>query len=331
MDWLKQHYDRAALISAALLLLLSALYLTLATPSLEETFVAPTAPTSPAVAESDPALTEFQASLEAFRNPRRWEPADGSLFVSRVYLLRDGALFDPLEGDSPLHAPVPNSWIVAQNLDYTDPNLLARDTDADGFTVLEEWQGKTNPNDPASRPPVWTKLRLQSSKIDKLRLLFTGLPAGELTEVSINTVREDDPAELSGSTQIYRAGQDIKLAERDAAGKEVFRDTGLRFERAEMKTIRNDKIGSDEEVPVITLRNKADGRAIQLTRGEIKDSPYSLATLVDTRNGETHELRVGEQFTLQDAGTYKLIDVTPNEAVLMDAKSGEKLRIPAAS
>ena len=68
---------------------------------------------------------------------------------------------------------------------------------------------------------------------------------------------------------------------------------------------------------------------IELQRGEVKDSPYSLATLQDTRTGgQTYELRSGETFKLGDADTYKLVDVKEEKAIIENLQTGDRHDIP---
>jgi hypothetical protein len=236
---------------------------------------------------------------------------------------------DILESGSELFPGIANSWILEHNLDYTDANLPDGDPDADGFTNREEFDGKTNPQDAASKPALWTKLRLIGSKIDKLRVKFMSLPTGSIEEVSINTISAENPTELSGSTRFYRKDNMIVLAERGPDGKEKDQATPLKFERAELRKQLNPATSSEEEVPVAYLRNTADGMEIELQRGEVKDSPYSLATLLDTRSGgQTYELRSGETFKLGDADTYKLVDVKEEKAIIENVQTGERHNIP---
>jgi hypothetical protein len=99
--------------------------------------------------------------------------SDGaSPFVSRPYLLKDGQLIDPMVGDEPLHPPVPNRWLIDHNLDYTDMNILERDPKHKGFTILEEFQAGTDPNDSNQFPPLCAKLNYDESGIKKSSYLL---------------------------------------------------------------------------------------------------------------------------------------------------------------
>ncbi len=330
MDQIKAHYDRFLLIAAGLVLAGVAAFMAMQSAALPDEFVLPAV-----LAEGEKFAPD--TDVEQLRNDRAnasrgqsWVDNKNPLFVSRVYLLgEDGKLVDILEGDTELFPGIPNRWILEHNLDYTAKDLPEQDADSDGFTNLEEFRAKTNPRDASSTPPEWTKLRLVASKIDKLRTKFTDLPDGNLGRVSINTISPDNPTAISGSTQFYRPGDLINLAEMGPGGQQVLTPTRLKFDRAEMRREFNPTTNVEEEVPVIILRDTSDNKEIELRRGEVKDSPYSLATLRDTRTGEEWELRTGDDFKLPgEGGTYKLIDVSEEKAEIKQAGTGETHSIP---
>ena len=295
----------------------------------------------------DAAVELLKADRSALASRKSWEPGDASPFVSRVYLLKDGRLVDIMESGNDLFPGISNAWLIENDLDYLDDGLPERDPDSDGFTNFEEFTAKTNPRDAASKPALWTKLRLIDSKIDKLRFRFMSLPKGTPDIVAINTTTADNPLKLSGSTQFYpRSAQEVKtaktsggetisdpriliLAERTAAGDEVFEPTPFKFERVEMTQRFNPYTNNPEEVPVVILLNTADGKNIRLTREEIADSPYPLATFLDTRiDGKTYQVRSGGIIQLGDADRFKLVDVTTEGATIEDLGTGEKHTIP---
>jgi hypothetical protein len=300
---------------------------------------------------SDPGIVQLTADQSQMEQRRAWKEADSSLFVSRVYLLREGRLVDILESGTELFPGIANSWILEHNLDYTNPALPEADADEDGFSNLEEFMVKTNPRDAASKPPLWTKLRTTGSKTEKLRFKFMSLPTGSLDAVSINTVSAENPQERSGSTQFYpRASEDVRTAEgadgiekvdkniillagRSPAGTQIFEITPFKFDRAEKRKEMNRATNVEEEIPFAVLVNTADGKEVILPLaregdGPI-DSPYSVATIQDTRRGgQTYELSSGKTFEL-DGGTYKLVDVKEGKAIIENLQSGEQHEVPS--
>ena len=174
MDWIKKHYDLAILVASTFILVANAALIFTKTQS-EDASLATTA-----TAADKNALQEFQATIldkakSAATNPTVWQftdrdPSIGSLLVSRKYLLKDGKLFDPIEGGENLHDPITNAWLIKHDLDYTDEDIKDGDPDGDGFTNLEEFEDDTNPNDRASKPPIYKKLEL--TKFESLKFPF---------------------------------------------------------------------------------------------------------------------------------------------------------------
>lgn len=64
---------------------------------------------------------------------------------------------DLLTGE-PIHAPIPNTWWIENRIDPGFSDSPDRDPDQDGFSNLEEFNAKTNPNDAKSVPALIAKL-----------------------------------------------------------------------------------------------------------------------------------------------------------------------------
>jgi hypothetical protein len=347
MEQLKAHYDRFLLAAAGLLLAAVSLLMAINAGSLSGRFAPVSVRSEGAAFENDPGIAQLAADQSQMEQRRAWSEAGNSLFVSRVYLLREGRLVDILESGTELFPGIANAWILEHNLDYTNPALPEADADEDGFSNLEEFMVKTNPRDAASKPPLWTKLRTTGSKTEKLRFKFMSLPTGSLDEVSINTVSADNPQERSGSTQFYpRDSEEVRtagglqnvdkniilLAGRSADGGEVFEVTPFKFDRAEKRKEMNPATNVEEDIPYAVLLNTADGKEVTLPLaregdGPI-DSPYAVATIQDTRRGgQTYELSSGKTFEL-DGETYKLVDVKEGKAIIESLQSGEQHEVP---
>lgn len=291
MDYLKANFDRILLLTAGLLLAGVAIYSALGRGSLQTDFPLPAMATTAAPFEPSPAISQLAAEETKLAEPAKaaWAllPPDesGSLFVSRIYLLGENGLVDLYDSDLQLYEGIPNEWLLKHNLDYTDKQLASRDPDNDSFNNLEEFRAGTDPMNAESKPAAWGKLRLISSKIDKLRTKFESLPRGDLEVVQINTVSAENPTALTGASQFYRLNDSIKLSETGPGGKQVETPTPLKFVGAKLVKRFNPNTSSEEEIPQITLLNDADGLKIELLQGEVKDSPYSLANLQDMPGG----------------------------------------------
>ncbi len=57
-----------------------------------------------------------------------------------------------------VHPPIPNTWWLDNRLDPGFGDSPARDPDQDGFSNLEEYTGKTDPNNARAFPPLIAKL-----------------------------------------------------------------------------------------------------------------------------------------------------------------------------
>ena len=92
---------------------------------LSSTFTAYATATSAVKSPAPQPSNDAADALAHLKEPILWNLRDdgASPLVSRAYLLKDGVLIDPMEGDVPLYPPVKNSWLVKNKLDYTDMNL----------------------------------------------------------------------------------------------------------------------------------------------------------------------------------------------------------------
>lgn len=345
LSYIKSNYDRVALAVAGLLLagLAFALVGFAADARNEATLPVDETPKQPFTA--DPAVALLKLDGAALAQHNEWKQSEASPFVSRTYFVTDGKLIDILDSGQELFPGIANSWIQEHfDLDNLSDTLPDEDADQDGFTNREEYLAKTNPNEGNSKPAVWTKLRLVESRVDKLRIKFMSLPKGTLDVVAINTTSPNNPSELSGSTQFYpRTSEEVKtpdgkkqldkklvlLAGRSPTGEEIFEPLPLKFDRAEFFNRFNPATSVEEKIPVIFLVDTTNGNVIRMEREEVKDSPYALATIQDTRHGgKTTQLRSGDTLNLDNSTALRLIEVSEESATLEDLNSGEKHLIP---
>lgn len=335
MDKFKAHYDRYLLALAGLVLAGVALMTALSAGGLGGQFTpAPTRADGQPFA-ADPAITQLKADHADLEERQNWEEGRGSLFVSRVYLLRGDSLVDILESDIELFPGISNAWILEHNLDYTDATLPESDPDRDGFTNLEEFMAKTNPRDAQSRPAAWTKLRLRDVEIEQMQIIFTGrLPTGE---AMINSVASADSTELKGGpvgpSKRYAKGQQIKVVKYRPGFEVTTDDEVTPFFLADIKTEERPvaATGGTAEVSFITLKTKDEATEVVLEQQVPQVSPFSRVTFVDTSapGNEPFTIRSNETLPpLPDGTTYKLIDVTEKKAIIQNLDTGEQHEVP---
>jgi hypothetical protein len=323
MNWVKQKYDILLLAVATLLLVSNAGWIAMNRMEPVQVQAALTVPKENAI---------FSLNLDAVRqasaladSPAKWKsssdlpagtPERGSLLVSRRYLLKDGKLIDPLaEGSDQLHPPITNDWLLANGLDYTDMNIKEKDADGDGFSNLEEFEKKTNPNDPKEAPASLNKLKLVGFKPVPFRLEFKGDPSGEGKEFQINL------KDLKGSarSQYRKIGEQI-----EGAPYKI-----LKYEFKEGPNERGVTVNLSE----LTVQNTETGDTIILIFNKEANDPTSFGTFRNllALGDADFTLKKGEEFTIKPDTTrkLKLIDITATKAQIRDISTGDIFSVNA--
>ncbi len=70
------------------------------------------------------------------------------------------------------HNNIPDEWEEKNGVFSFDAEIIKGDPDADGFTIQEEYEWKTDPKDPASHPPYLAKVRVVDIKPIPFSLIF---------------------------------------------------------------------------------------------------------------------------------------------------------------
>ncbi len=309
MNWIKLNYDRfVLLVAAAGLLGSSAFVITKSTqfPSLFSEVEKQIAPGKKVVPAEVTALEDAKNLLD---QPASWQASHpGSLFVSRRYLVINGELVDPTEKSGKLHPPVENSWLTDHGLDLLNPNILNEDPDGDGFTVLDEYIAKTDPNDKASHPAYSTKLRLKQYIRRPFRLMFA---AYDDDSFQINTL------DLKQPSQFLNLGQDI-------AG------TKFKVLKFEKKSQYNAAIQMEEDVSELTIQHNETQEEVVLVLRKVVDSPDSFAHFKFIWDGSEFRVKKDGKFALkvEPKVEYKLIDINEAEAVITNIGTEERIKVP---
>ncbi len=179
MSWIKQNYHIAALGGGALVLVGLGYLGFSGNQAVNEEFGASNPPKKNDVTVPGGDLADFVTSSVTEASPieRRATPAGRpvDLFTSVDLYTRGDNLREPLDlltMDAPVHPPIDNQWWVDHRIDPSFSDSPVQDQDGDGFTNLEEFQAKTDPNDPKSHGDLISKLEVVRVESDLWLLLF---------------------------------------------------------------------------------------------------------------------------------------------------------------
>jgi len=306
MNFLKKHYDGVILLVSSLIAL--GIFAFIGLSSLD--FSAEFQERNSSVPKNNKVRdAEHQILVDATQRlakPFAWGTHEGSLLVSRIYVLTNEGLIDPIEGETPLHPPVPNDWLLNFDLDYSQRDVLETDPDGDGFTVLEEWKAGTDPTDVDSVPPYWTKLRLEEFERIPFKVKFSGSPDGGKT-FTINFV--DD---RRVPTQFVELGQTVVIA-------------GVPYKVSKFEEKQKGEEEFFRDASELTLESVPDGEKIVLINDQIMDSPTMFGVFVNALDGERIRVKRGETFQMQQApeSSFVLKEVSDSQASILDKSTGK--------
>ncbi len=338
MDWIKKHYDQFALgVFALALLACSGLIIAKAT-GFNATFAGLDQEPSRNNTIKPLNMEPLTVANQKLATPVSWnhEPANGNLFVSAHYIIdpATGKLrnIDVLAAGVGLHPPITDAWIKKYSppLDLLSSTIKEEDPDKDGFSNLEEFLGggikqpdgtysanpSTDPTDPKSMPPYYTKLFLEKwIKVPFLLLFqsFDGDPAKpETLTFGIN------PLSLRASTEFLSIGQMVPK-------------TKFKVEKFEYKTAMNEKTEVEMDVSELTLRNTETNDTVVLVITKPGNSPDSYASFSYNWPQPAQKIQVKklQEFVLKPnvKERFKLLDITDTHA-LIALPDGKQYTVP---
>ena len=310
MDWLRKNFDKAILIVTALVLLVCSGLIIGSAMAFRDQFAETNSPKPPDSAIKQLPMDALAVASARLQSPQNWIGHEGSLLVSRPYVLVDGALIDPLEGSKNLHEPIKNSWLIRYDLPYWESNIKEQDPDEDRFSNLEEYLAGTDPRDQNSIPAFYTKLRLLRFISRPFRLIFTGTPDDGQT-FTINT------RDRGGRTRFVQVG-------------EMIEGTPYKVISYQERTERKNEI--DVDASTLTIENTQTGQQIVLVANREANDPTSFGEFLYLYDNSRFTVKKDDEFALppETESKYKLIDISEKEAVIQDQQTREQHKIPPA-
>lgn len=314
MDSIRRNYDRVLLVLGGVLLTSVSALLGLKGLSFNQGLErdAQGVPPSRKVPVVD--VLPYEQALAQLEKSSAWRAHKNPLFVSDKYLVKEGRLVNPLEEDGlPIHPPVPNKWFEVNNLDLLDPKILSQDQDKDGFSNLEEFDAKTDPQSVQSHPEYITKLRLKQFIRKPFRFVFKSWYGNPEQIDSLNF--QIETVDLKQPTQFVKMDGVVK-------------GTDFKVVKFEFKNITNaNQIRKD--VSEITLQNQ-EGENMVLPLEKVGNLPANFGKFILLWNNSEFEVKNNQEFSLEQAPDkkYKVIDISSTQALVMDVSGGQSITVP---
>ncbi|NWK56269.1 hypothetical protein HW115_11660 [Verrucomicrobiaceae bacterium N1E253] len=305
MSWLSENYEKASLGGAVVVALACGAVVFSNKDAVDEAFAIPTVKRNTDV--SVPGLEEIEDVRDSLDDTHVAEPPTTpsgrsvNLMTGVSLFARRNDLDNPVDllQSGPVHPPIPNKWWLDNNLNPGYSDSTDRDPDEDGFSNMEEFVAKTDPNDFKSYPDPVVKLKALSVKSTQVQIKPSGFGDGKF-KFKLQTL---------GERELNKMGQD-PIAKGDNI---VFRDELMktRFKFKDVLDVEVDNHGIAQTVRIWVIEdlkpNKAgtlyrfDRRGHRTEEGEPKgvvDSTVEL-TLDALKQG-------GSPFTLEENVRFAL-------------------------
>ena len=144
------------------------------------------------------------------------ELSNHRVFVSRslVFLPKQAEPVQPLNPDQVTDDGIQVGWKLRYGFSPEDPGVAAQDEDQDGFTNLEEYEKKTNPQDPTSSPPKWDKVRISSVEKKIMVVSLAGKTPGRYTlrfKIGKDSKNVDESVQVGDKLWVVSASSGVKI------------------------------------------------------------------------------------------------------------------------
>lgn len=255
------------------------------------------------------------------------------VFVSRTLVFLPDDKKEPVQPLDPklkMQDGIEVGWKLDHGFNPADPEVRDGDADQDGFTNLEEYLNRTDPNDKNSSPSRWLKIKVASVETNSLSVGFSGKSANRYTLRFVYLGKKKD-VDVAVGDQLWLAaglkGLEVLKSEVEAKKpkdgcphaipltvKSYHEDRGKRldektktendYDDSYLEIMREDgmqgihKVLLDERgKPRGVLWSVGDLRLISLVPGEGEMGPY--------RVGQSFAY-AGKNFIIKDAKTNKV-------------------------
>ncbi len=322
MDWIKKNPHLFSLALLALALLVAAGLVVANTQSFPQHFAA--------VQENVPEGTKLTAvdtrpiedALQSFQKPAQWK---GDNMMVPVRYVIDKTTNKPVPAidtsffkDTLTGRPIPNAFFTKNGLSLNDPKVQFQDPDKDGFLNEDEAREGTDPNDPKSHPPYYTKLFLRRFIRVSFTFIFQSWEGDRNKPDSLEF--QINPKNMGG-----KAGHTVFLKLGDPVP-----NSNYVLKKFEYKTRTNPSTSEEEEVSELTLLNTETQESIVLILGKLIDSPDSYALFIYEWPQPNQQIQVKKtkSFVLlpEKDKQYKLIDINETTAVI-ETPDGKRVNI----
>ncbi len=296
-------WDKVLLLVSGLAVIAGSVLLSLKAQAFGDRFNLASAKPNDEMPETQKNRADIAKSLvektQAWRNSTKGvSNTEVPLFVSIPLVEKEGAVINMIDPNSaPVRPPVPNSWLMAHNLDFLNAGVLSQDPDSDGFTSLAEFEAKTDPTDSKSHPPYASKLIFASRQQELYVLRFAAKPDPERFQIN----RLPSAKWPQGKNMYVRVGENSE-------------DKQFRVDGFEEKRARNN-LGIEVDASVLKITYLPKNEPHELVRGVDTPIPTYFAEMkFELDPGFQKHVKEGDAFNLVTDPDTKYRVVKVNEA-----------------
>ena len=306
MEAIKTQYDRLLLGLCALTAVVIGVLILLKIPALKSQFTPPPKPGSTLSNLGPDKAADVAQTLEVLgksvvREPLRLPGGRVAelLVSSPVVKSADGQEIPLLDANAAqLRPPIANSWLYDYDLDLTRKDIAELDDDGDGYTNLEEFEGKSNPRNRTDVPPFYTKLAYKECVKEPLSLKFAIYNNGEI-QLSRTEPKPSKSAFL-------KVGDVFPVEPR------------FKVTKVEMRESKEAGITDQKPVLIIEDANAKEAPPMEIKLGQTVERPKLSARIADTLSKKEFTLKEGEEFELPKLiGTKILVKKLTEESVII--------------